>query len=83
MTDTSLTGSLMLDTSPPKWWTKLLFVAVLASGLAYCASQLAGEVSNAQEATPWFLLLLALLIAFRVVRDKARQVGLTLLRVLI
>ena len=63
MTDTSLSGSSMLDTSPPKWWTKLLFVAVLAGGLAYCASQLMGEVSNAQEATPWLLLLLALLIA--------------------
>ncbi|MEI7601829.1 MAG: hypothetical protein WCJ41_21250 [Aestuariivirga sp.] len=63
MSNSPVAAQSMLDTSPPKWWTKLLFLAVLAGGLAYCANQLAGELANAQEATPWLLLLLALLIA--------------------
>ena len=53
----------MLDTNPPKLWTKPLFGAVLALGLTYCATHLAGEELIAQEATPWVLLGLALLIA--------------------
>ena len=63
MSDTPVHSQSMLDTSAPTWWAKLLFMAVLGGGLAYCASQLMGDVSNAQEATPWLLLLLALLIA--------------------
>jgi len=63
MSDTPVHTPSMLDSSPPKLWTKLLFVAVLAGGLAYCANQLAGDLANAQEATPWLLLLVALLIA--------------------
>lgn len=51
------------EASASPWWVKLLFFAILAGGLSYCAGQLASDISNVQAATPWLLLLLALFIA--------------------
>lgn len=45
------------------WAVRLLFLAVLGGGLAYCTSQLAGEVEASGQAVPWLLLLVALFIA--------------------
>jgi len=49
--------------APTSWLVRLGFLAILGVGLAYCATQLIGDVSTAQEATPWLLLLLALFVA--------------------
>jgi|GEM_PF-3886574 len=51
------------QTGKSRWVTRLMFLGVLAGGLASCANQLVGEVAASEEAVPWLLLLIALLIA--------------------
>jgi PiT family inorganic phosphate transporter len=53
----------LLHTGKSHWAARLVFLGVLAGGLAYCANQLAGEVAASEQAVPWLLLLIALLIA--------------------
>lgn len=63
MSGSTLTSHPLHQAGPRKWWMSLMFLAVLAGGLAYCSSQLASELHGVEEAIPWVLLLVALLIA--------------------
>ncbi len=63
MSDTSLDAHPLNASARTGWGMKLLFLGLIAGGLAFCANQLIGEVSETQQATPWLLLLLALFIA--------------------
>src|SRR5580692_9200485 len=53
----------ILDNKSPGITATLLFIAIILAGLSYIGYQLVQDVSSSTAATPWVLLLLAVLIA--------------------